>query len=808
MNSNFLRIVLGLACGGLLAASAAWGQTSGALVTALTKEGAPGVVRLVFDVSAPTAPQVSVSGQRVDLTLGGAALGANVRNPVEDADLIRVLFISRRGDLVASALFRRPPQRAEASYDRARKQVVLQVFWDEAQGAGRVAILPRAAGTVRAQADGLSSLRTRRSAYADDWRRFFAEYETPLRFELLPRFSLPSLEPVSAVAPQAGDETSRRLEAALGAGLRGDWAKALTELGPLLPLPLEGAPRETLQVLYGEALLRSGATAAGRDQLRDFVERHPGGKLEARARYLCAYAQAVTGDPYGAAFQLSQARLVLTPGDALSPNLDLLDGEIQLSLGRDAQTLRLLDELSLPGAMDDLRQLARAGALVGLGRHAEALVLFDELEGRYGELRDAFAVERLARALYAERRYAEAAAAYGRLAQLSGGGSEEGPAWFAQAQALLRAGETREARVVLDRVLVAFPDSRGGPRATLKMTDLSVLGGDAKALVWAAMDYARMAEIAPERALREEAAFKQALVLHLQQDSPRAVAVLEQFVRQYFSGKLRGDAEALLADLLPLVIHELIEAGEHLEALVMVERHRELLLDQRISWEFLERLAGAFRDMELLGRAARVYLFMLDNNREPQRAQGLYLPLVRLLFLRDQFEMAVSYAERYAKEFPQGRDRAEVLLVRARALHAAGRSAEAADLLLAKNRPEGRDLDLWGGKICFELERYAEAAGCLSRLTQRPGEPPAPEELLLLAEALFRSERLKEALGYFEQLRLSADTADQAAYRSAQIYLRQGERERGLKLLRQLADEGGNDQWRRLGREKLEMLTL
>uniref|UniRef100_UPI00272E7C9A hypothetical protein n=1 Tax=Geoalkalibacter sp. TaxID=3041440 RepID=UPI00272E7C9A len=401
-NSNFLRRVWWFGCCWLLAATAAWGQAPGALVTSLAKEEAPGMVRLIFDVSTPVSPQVAVSGQRVDLTLDGAALGSSVRHPQEDADLIRVLFINRRGSLVASVLFRRPPLRAEADYDRQRGQVVLRVFWEEAQGSGRLAIMPRAGGTVRAQADGLSSLRTRRSAYADDWRRFFAEYETPLRFELLPRFSLPPLEPLSLPPAGGNDEVSQRLLDARTAGQRGDWTKALAGLQALLPVPLSGAQREAFLVLHGEALLRTGALATARDHLRDFVERHPGVALEPRARYLCAYAQAVTGDPYGAAFQLSQARLALAPGDLLLSNLELLDAEIQLALGRDAQALKLLDELALPGATDDLRQLGRANALVGLGRFAEALALYEELEGRYGELRDAFAVERLARALYAE----------------------------------------------------------------------------------------------------------------------------------------------------------------------------------------------------------------------------------------------------------------------------------------------------------------------------------------------------------------------------------------------------------------------
>ena len=805
---NFLRIPLIFFCAWLLVATSAAAQPAGPLVLGMAKQETPGAVRISLEVSARVAPQVAVSGQRVDLTLGDTALGANVQNLPEDAGLVRVMFINRRGDLVVSFLFRRPPTRAEAAYDRARNQVVLDVFWNEEGDGRRPAIMSHLGGALVVQPDGASSMRQRQSVYAGDWRRFFAEYETLLRFELQPTFSLPALPPLQPLAENAAGEITRVLNAALDLGHGGDWRGALEMLREVPAASLQGAAREQFTLLSSEALARSGAADKARGRLQSFVETFPGADLEPRARYLCAYAQATTGDPYGALFHLSQARAILAEGHPLLSQVSLLEAEILLGMGRDTQVLALLEEVALAGGADDLRQLARAGALSGMGRHAEAVRLFGELEERYGQLRNAFAVERLARALYGLGRFAEAAEVYARLAVLCAGTSEEGPAYFAQAQAAWRAGDNRAARILLDRVLVAFPDSRGGPRATLKLIDLAVLSGEDKALVWAIMDYGRMAEEAGERPLREEAAFKQALALHLSHDNVGSIALLERFIRNYFSGRLRPQAEALLGDLLPLVIDELIDRQEHLQALVLVERHREILLDQRINWEFLERLASAFRDMELLGRAARVYLFMLDNNREPGREESLYLPLLGLLLQREQYELVGEYARRYARDYPRGRDRVEVLLVKARALQASGRDEEAAALLTAPDRPAGRALDLLGGRICFKLGRYADAVVCLQRLAEDLAIAPTPEELLLLAESLYRAELLPEALELFESLRTRAEVADQAAYRSAQIYLHQGRRALALKVLRELVDEGSSDLWRRLGQEKIAVLAL
>ncbi|MDO3378085.1 tetratricopeptide repeat protein [Geoalkalibacter halelectricus] len=806
--TNFFQIILFLVAGLLLWAAPVAAQSPGALVLGMAKEEGVGAVRITLHLSARTTPQVAISGQRVDLTLSNAALGTNVQGLPEDASLIRVLFINRRGDLVVSHLFRRPPARAEAVYDRGRNQVVLEVFWDEADAARRTAIAPRLGGSLMVQADGATGQRKRHSRYAGDWRRFFADYETPLRFELQPLYSLPALEALAPLEPNAAGEFTATLNAALELGHGGDWRGALEILRQVPNAALKGAAREQFELLTGEALARTGAMQEARRRLKELVEGRAGVVLEARARYLAAYAQAAGGDPHGALFQLSQARMVLAEDDPLAARVGLLEAEIQLGMGRDAQALVLLESLSLEGGTDDLRRLARAAALSGVGRHEEALELFEALQARYGELRHAFAVERLARSHYALQRFAEAAQAYASLAGLSAGEPAQGLAVFAQAQANWRSGDAREARILLDRVLVAFPDSQGGPRATLKLIDLAVIRGEDKSLVWAIMDYGRLAEEAPERGLREEAAFKQALALHLGHDNRRSVTVLEQFIRNYFSGTLRGEAEALLGELLPPVIDELIAAEEYLQALVLVERHREILLDHRIDWDFLKRLAGAFRDMELLGRAARVYLFMLDNNREPGREQGLYLPLVRVLLERGQYESVREYARRYAREYPRGADRAEVLLIEARALKVAGRREEAAALLSAPERPAGVELDRLGGQLNFQLGRYPQAIDCLKRLVAQPAGVFSAEEHLLLAEALYRAARHAEALEHFEALRTQAQTADQAAYRCAQIHLHQGDRVLALKLLRQLVDEGSSDLWRRLGQEKIAVLAL
>ncbi|AJF07602.1 hypothetical protein GSUB_15040 [Geoalkalibacter subterraneus] len=778
------------------------------MLRGMQKEQSRQQARIFMDLSGPVRPEVVVSGQRVDVMLAGTEVAAGFRQLPEDESLIRTLLISRREGLMVSFLFRRPPTDARVRYDSGQGQVQLHVDWSERGRGQRLAIVDQTTGFSQAGADGATVTKSTGSPYSEDWRRFFKEWETPFSFELAPRFSLPSMPLVQLPAGVDDKALPPALNEARAEADAGDWAKARQSAATLLDKPLEGAVREAFLVFYAEALLRDGRPKAAGATLRRFVENYPDSAQRLRARYLAGYCHAVNGDPYLGLYEVEQALSQIETDDFLLPRLLLLRGELLLAQGKYDQAHETLSSFNLSGTTDALRRLGYACSLSGLERNKEAAEIFAEMEEQYGPLRDPNALEHFARALYRGGAYLKAEEAYARLAQLISGHPDEGLAYFAQVQAALRRDDIEGARRLLDRILVAFPESRGGQRAAVRQIDLAVLDGGEKVLAWAVMDYGHHAENLSERALREEARFKQALALYLNRDHRRCVTVLEDFVRNHFSGDLRPHAEALLGEILPGVIEDMIADEDYLQALVMVERHRRILLDRRISWDFLERLAGAYGDMALLQRASRVYLFMLDNNRVPGRERGLYLPLVRILFLSGQHGLAVEYARQYAREYPEGEDRASVLLFEARALMELNRREQAADLLSATGRPASPELDLWAGRLCFEVNRYEDAASALMRLAPELDLEDDAGDLLLLAESLLRSNRPGEALPYFQQLVAVEETADQALYRIGQIMQQQGRKEQALNLFQRLVDEANSEQWQKMAREMLELMSL
>jgi tetratricopeptide (TPR) repeat protein len=106
------------------------------------------------------------------------------------------------------------------------------------------------------------------------------------------------------------------------------------------------------------------------------------------------------------------------------------------------------------------------------------------------------------------------------------------------------------------------------------------------------------------------------------------------------------------------------------------------------------------------------------------------------------------------------------------------------------------------------VDRYEDAAEAFMRLVPQWDVEKDAGDLLLLAESLLRSNRPEEALPYFEQLVAVEETADQALYRSGQILQKQGREEQALNLFRRLVDEGNSEQWQKMAREMLELMSL
>ncbi len=743
--------------------------------------------RVRLDFSALPPHRVQVSGQRVDLFLTGARASQQLSLPLEDNSIIRTLLAQSDAELVVSLLLRRPPARAYASAE-GEGTLLLEIFWDS-DGGVRPSIAFSVSGMPAARAGAGVLQRPSLSRYAGRWEAFFDEYRVAFRPEI-PLFHFLPHRPREAFG-----EIPREIE---GLALADRWSQVLDTLRTSAA-PSEPQKRLDLAFLRAEALVRTGAFAQGIRHLEALAHKDLPLYQQHERIYLLALGAALQGDPYLARLHLSAMQ---EPSGPYAPHIRLLQGELALVIDRPAEALEYLqdDRIDWPSAVRAGRDLRLADALFLSGRPEEARAHYRSLLVRPELLKqNAFSLSLCAESFAAAGEHEQAAFLYEELAKVIPPGDAHGLALFAAALSHLEAGDRSRALTFLNQLRVDYSRREAGHRAHLKMLDLDVLSGDEIRRREAEGVYGTIAAAAFRRELREEAAFKQAVVLALMQEKQRSIEHLIRFNRDFARGGLRAESGALLRELVPPRIAELIERGEDLQALVLVERTREDLLAGGMDLSFLLDVAEAAARLGLFERASRVYLYLLDGPDESQKKEGFYLPLIALAADSGQYRLAVDFARRYGQRYPGGRDAAAVLVHQLRALRALGRTEEALELLRPLRRPTSAEVELLAAEIFWEAQDFAAVAETFSA----PGIDIPPKGLLLRAEALRRLDRPEQALPLFRTLLGHEKVGDQAAFRTAQIELSMGHRPTGLNILRHLSEEGRDPLWRRLAAEAL-----
>lgn len=796
MRKSLFYLVLGLLCSPVLVSAAEiklLGISRGGSLT----------TQLLLELSALPKYRMTTSGQRLDLLLSNTSVVGSLGRLPEDDVVVKVLLAQRGPDLMVSFLLRRPPTLAQAATLPGVGRISIDLSWDQVQAGARPAIAFTVPGLPRARSNGATAVTGVRSAYTGRWEAFFREYRSPMSVPVPLRHELPALP--TELFRQAGGELGSALEAlAQGA----DWAKILKELQQMAPkVPQGGEGEAHFLALQAEALLRTGAGPQAVVQLQKLLAGALPAQLKERVNYLQAFAQAMIGRA-----DLARSALAAGPGaqSLLRPYSALLRGELALAAGDARSALAALDssEVAWPESLRLRRERRRADALALAGDGAAALALYRPLlEGSPGLAGCAFSLNQAAQAMAAAGDDHGALKLYGMLGNDLGlDGATRALAQVAQALLLIRVGEEARAKAILWKQVDA-PYVEAGARSRLKLFDFDVLAGGAMERRRASAAYGEIAAGAAQRSLREEAALKQALALYLAEDLPASLAAAGRFVRDFGSGSLVHEGQALLREIVPQQIASAIADQDDLQALVLVEQHRSLLLDDAMTGPLLLELGRATTRLGLFERACKLYLYLLDAAAGRPEEEDYYLPFLETAFDRGELELLRTYALRYLTRFPKGKDLPRVFYLQVRAMQQSQDLEGAAALLKSPQRPKDEALEVLATEIFWKLERYADVAACFGGANQQPVTGP-PAGLILKAEALCKLGREGEALPIFQHLMSQQAFADQAMFRYGELRLRQGNRREGFNTLRRLAAEGKSPLWRKLAEESLVQAKL
>jgi len=709
-------------------------------------------------------------------------------------------------------------------------------------------------GALRANPDRATASRVITSEYAGDWNRFLKEYETGVTIPVPLHYSLPPF-PVLALDKPEGMQSvgTVNFQEIIKQSKTEGWQQVASKLRESVNEKTTGKNREGLLLLYGESLVRAGALDNARNILIKLHKGLPGSTIGRIAQYLAVYSIAAAGKPYDAAYELSfmQQEAGNSP---LTPYLDLLQAEIALATDNLDKAGILLQEKLYLGQVRRLFDLRRADMLFSSKRQAEAFAIYQALHGQDDILADhPSSLANYAAILYQKGDYQSALKQYINLTAGLYDQPEQNLALYAAAMSQYNSDNSKEAGLMLEDIIKKFPDSEGFSRARLKINDLFVLSemenkkhqpaelpapeteksfssqdngtasnqnGNAETQAPLstdksrqddfkgfdpALEYADIAANAPLRALREEAAFKQALTYYFKAEYEKSVELLQDFIRTNSSGVLTKEAEALLVELLPVVVRNKIAHTDYVDALVLAEQNRAILIGGKVKGDFLAELGLAFASLCFWNRAVRVYLYMMDIAKEKKEEETVYLPLVQAYYEKNDLAQVEEYCRRYLADFPDGEDRAAIIHLQISALYKNNRTDEALRLLKQRGLPQSRELHLLAGRIFFEAGDYEMTEKHLAKVMDTGLNNVEPDEVLMRAEALYRNGHGESALPFYRHLEQYDAFADQAGYRIAQVHMATDNQGPGLKLLRTLVEKARSPLWRKMAAETLAM---
>ncbi|GAB4165651.1 MAG: hypothetical protein Tsb0017_07640 [Geothermobacteraceae bacterium] len=762
-----------------------------AVLSGVNAKSGPGQTRIELDFDRIPAWDIRVLGQKLEIRLRDATTAPNLGLLPEDERIVKTFVARDRDELVVSVLLRRLPATAVATPDTLTHRLAVDIRWQKEDGIRPAIVfdLPGMPGHRRVGSE-LKATGRFTSAWQGRWQEFLRHPHTPVYLLPKPDWTIPLLPPPEGISNELKN-----------AWLESRWQDLVS------PGDVNLSPANRTASL--EALVRTGRyeEAAHRLAIIEKLPKDTLAHLQARLRYLEAVLLAATERTFEAQVlleQLSSEGLDQTMAEAVW----ILLVETSLANGNADHALELLAgrETTEPG-LEPVLVRRKADALVLKGTFEQALSLYRQLD--FPNIDASFSLAMYARACMATQNIEQARLAYGRMAEMPGmSESQQLLARFAA----LTLNRTRDQIIekfdALQNIRWQLPESEAALRVVMVLTDVMAPASNKAGIQQQLATYDEIASRAGNLDLRLEAELKGAVLLHLTGDDRDAVRRLETLLRRTSRGLLRSDAGALLAELLPETIMGYLNDGQPLKALAMVERHRDLLLQQHMPWDFLTRIATAFSDVTLNRRANRIFLFLYDRAKNPTYKGEAALAVAANFAELGLWSDCLMYADRAAEHFSleQNRDRAFVLQLRARMT---AWPKEKTRAWLKKNGiPESAPALALAAQFYWKLGQYSRVTDLLR--TRENLEDLSATDRLRLAEAALRSGQSDLALKHFRQLAKHRLYGAQARYRMAGILLEQSRTAEAAGLYRELAREAndGNGAWQRLAQDRLREMTL
>ncbi len=759
----------------------------------LQKVENPDYTRITFTFSELPKFTSEHSGQRVDLLLTNVKLGSGLRTLPESERVVNFMMAEKREELLVSILLRRHPQQVVTEVKQDPPRLVMDILWDVADSS-RPAVAFRIADMPPRKAGRRAAKLLQESPWQGHWNDFFRDYRTYWKMDLPINFTLPQLPALIT----SEDSPLWPLQQHADKNMFLSLIQTATGLSKL-----DQQQIYLRDLLLVEAQLRTGATEAAVARL-DSLRRREGGE-SVRVEYLTAYGQALNEQPYVALLTLQELLPSLVESDLLLPFIQFLTAEAALAVGKDQVALNYLQTTGIdwPASLQLPLEMRIADAHVGSGELEQAIAIYRDLVEEPGLLDFyRFSLNRAGFGAFKNGDYKFSSIIYRRLIEPFQEAPGDDLLLFAAGTSAYESGDLGWGMIGLQRATLDRPETEGGDRGKLRLVDHELIIGGELALAQAVDKYAKLGVRSQYFPVREEARFKSALALFLLGEHEESVTQLMRFRREFSSSRLLREADLLILQQLPTVISKLLQQKKDLRAVVLAEQNRKLLLRSGFDKKFLRDLATAFGRLGLYERSSRVLLYLLDRTAGQPEQQHIYLPLTQSFLNRQEYQLASQYATTYLDKYPQGEDAGALFGILLNTFVREGRQEELLSWLERKNRPSSKALEIRAAYIYWQQGDMQRVAEALERI-YRDGGSLQVKEMALLAEAYYQLRKNSAAEKIYRQLHNDPDYGVQSRYRTAQILLRQQQRQGAIVLLKRVVETDGVTRWGKLAQDLL-----
>jgi len=777
------------------------------VMTRINKINTPATIELYCSFTHIPVYRSNIRGKRVNFILDDTILKPDLALFDTDDKIVKILSQNKNNKTVLSFFFRYPPQKFDVIPDQESNKLTVSILLGNPYSSALPEFSSKLSGLTileRTTKDFSNPLIA--SPYSADWKSFFKLYESKVELSMPVQFTMLPFPAMALLLPDKEANKDLLNDEIYTLAKQNLWSS-------ILPLLLEQITKETdleiqkkLALTYGEVLSRDNNFVDAFKQFYLLAEEYEEEEIGIFAKYLLILLRARFEDPYIADFEMRNLNEAMTRSNPLTPYFLISQIETALASKQYSRMHELLlrDDIAFPGDTAMIRDLRQADYWYGTDDLIKAYVGYQLLEKHEILLDKTFSLNGYCDTLYQQKQFQDASRCYTNLSGHIKNKEKLGMITYRKYLAELHYKTPEEVVDFFASIENTYPGTEAGFRGAIKKTDIKYLlleDWSADAILF----YNAYAEKAITRAGREEASFKEALAHRLNNDNIKSVELIMTFLRNFRKGELYKSAQALLIELFPIVIKEYVENEQYMEALVLAKKNKSLFTRNWVDISLLSELAASYNSIGIYNDASKLYLYLITLSSEDKKEQ-YYVPLISAAYDHGAYSIVEDYSDQYSFRYPNGKYRAEILLLRIKSMLAEEQYQEAINLL-PETIPGTEKFSLLASTIYFHEGDFKKVVEILDRPLELD-EKKLPRTNFMLAESLYQLNRFDEAKTFYLKIPKESNHHDQAQYRTGEILKKDGNKEASLKIYKDLVETGKNPLWVKLAKKELELREI